>query len=229
MLTDFKAKVLKNSLIFSSLNDEEIAELASIAIERRFQSGEFVFWDGDIPDWFYMVAEGRVKVLKHSSLGKEFVIAFFGPSEMFGEVAVFENRPYPASAQAADEAKVLGIRRYDFLSFLAHRPEVALRIINVMGGRLRDAQNRLRDIAGERVEQRLARTLIMLNSKLGTTLPFTRQEIADMAGITTETAIRVMSRFKGRGIIQSVRGKTIIVDETKLRLLSEGPSQLWNQ
>ena len=223
MLDGGKAQVLRGSLIFSGLNEGELAELAGLAISRSFGPGEFVLWEGDGPDWFYMVAEGRVKVLKHSSLGKEFIIAFFGPGEMFGEVAVFENKPYPASVQTVAETKVLGIRRQDFLSFLAHRPEVALRVINVLGGRLRDAQGRLRDIAGERVEQRLARTLLMLSSKLGPTIPFTRQEIADMAGTTTETAIRVMSRLKDGGIIRSLRGKTIIIDETKLRLLSEGP------
>ncbi len=217
---------MRQSLIFSSLNEGELAVLAGLAIERRFKPGEFVFWDEDAPYWFYMVAEGRVKVVKHSSLGKEFIIAFFGPGEIFGEVAVFENKPYPASAQAVSETKVLGIRREDFLSFLAHHPEVALRIINVLGGRLRDAQSRLRDIAGERVEQRLARTLLMLSSKLGPALPFTRQEIADMAGTTSETAIRVMSRLKDGGIIRSSRGKTIIVDETRLRLLSEGSPQV---
>jgi len=226
LLDGGKAQVLRGSLIFSGLNEGELAELTGLAISRSFRPGEFVLWEGDSPDWFYMVAEGRVKVLKHSSLGKEFIIAFFGPGEMFGEVAVFENKPYPASVQAVAETKVLGIRRQDFLSFLAHRPEVALRIINVLGGRLRDAQGRLRDIAGERVEQRLARTLLMLSSKLGPTVPFTRQEIADMAGTTTETAIRVMSRLKDGGIIRSLRGKTIIIDETKLRLLSEGPPQV---
>ena len=226
MLDGGKAQVLRGSLIFSGLNEGELAELTGLAISRSFRPGEFVLWEGDSPDWFYMVAEGRVKVLKHSSLGKEFIIAFFGPGEMFGEVAVFENKPYPASVQVVAETKVLGIRRQDFLSFLAHRPEVALRIINVLGGRLRDAQGRLRDIAGERVEQRLARTLLMLSSKLGPTVPFTRQEITDMAGTTTETAIRVMSRLKDGGIIRSLRGKTIIIDETKLRLLSEGPPQV---
>ncbi len=221
-----KIQVLKRSLIFSSLNEDEVAEVARLAIERNFMLGEFVFWDGDAPNWFYMVAEGKVKVLKHSSLGKEFIIAFFGPGEMFGEVAVFENKPYPASAQAVVETKVLGIRRQDFLSFLAHHPEVALRIINVLGGRLRDAHGRLRDLAGERVEQRLAGILLMLASKLGLTLPFTRQEIADMAGTTTETAIRVMSQLKDRKIIRSVRGKVIILDKEKLRLLSEGPPRV---
>ena len=218
-----KAEVLKQSFIFSSLKDDELAELAKLAIERNFVPDEFIFWDGDAPEWFYIIAEGRVKVVKHSSLGKEFIIAFFGSGEMFGEVAVFEDKPYPASAQAVAETKVLGIKREDFLSFLAHRPEVALRIISVLGGRLRDAQGRLKDLAGERVEQRLARTLLMLSAKRGSTLPFTRQEIADMAGTTTETAIRSMSRLKDGGIIRSTRGKIIILNETKLRLLSEGP------
>ncbi len=205
------------------MNQDELAELSSLAVQRRFKSGEFIFWEGDEPDWFYMVAEGRVKVLKHSSLGKDFVIAYFGSGEMFGEVAVFEDKPYPGSAQAVDETTVLEIRGDDFRSFIAHRPGIALRIINILAGRLRDAQSRLRDLAGERVEQRLARTLLMLHSKLGPTLPFTRQEIADMAGTTTETAIRFMSRLRDAGITRSARGKTVIVNESRLRMLSEGP------
>lgn len=221
-----KAQILRRSSIFSSLNDDELTELAGLAIERSFMPKEFIFWDDDAPEWFYMVAEGKVKVLKHSSLGKEFVIAFFGSGEIFGEVAVFENKPYPASAQAVAETMVVGIKRVGFLSFLANRPQVALKIISVLGGRLRDAQGRLRDIAGERVEQRLASVLLMLSTKLGNTLPFTRQEIADMVGTTTETAIRVMSQLKDRGIISTVRGKVIILDEAKLRLLSEGPPQV---
>jgi len=208
------------------LNDDELSELAGLAIEHGLTPGEFVFWDGDAPERFYIVAEGKVKVLKHSSLGKEFIIAFFGPGEMFGEVAVFENKPYPASAQAITETKLVGVQRDDFLSFLADRPQVALRIISVLAGRLRDAQGRLRDIAGERVEQRLASVLLMLSAKLGLTLPFTRQEIADMVGTTTETAIRIISQLKDRGIISTVRGKVIILDEEKLRLLSEGPPQV---
>jgi len=221
-----KVEILKQSLIFSAMNEGELTELSRFANKRKFNPDEFVFWEGDDPDWFYIIAEGKVKILKHSSSGREFIIAFFGPGEMFGEVAVFENKPYPASAQSVAETKVLGIKRKDFLAFLAHRPEITLRIIYVLGGRLRDAQSRLRDIAGERVEQRLAGILLMLYLRLGPNLPFTRQEIAEMAGTTTETAIRTMSRLKARGIIRSVRGKTVILDENKLRLLSEGPPQI---
>lgn len=221
-----RAKVLKDSFIFSTLDDKELNELASLAKERSFVIDEVIFWDGDAPEWFYIIADGKVKVLKHSSTGREFIIAFFGPGEMFGEVAVFESKPYPASAQAVAETRVLGIRREDFLSFLADRPNVALRIISILGGRLRDAQSRLRDLAGERVEQRIASVLLMLSSRIGLTLPFTRQEIADMAGTTIETAIRVMSHLKERGIIRSSRGKVVILDKDKLRLLSEGPPQV---
>ena len=221
-----RVAILKKSFIFADLGEDELIELAGLASERHLAPGEFILWEEDAPEWFYVVAAGRVKVMKHSSLGKEFIIAFFDPGEMFGEVAVFEDKPYPASAQAVDAAMVLGIKRQDFLNFLAQRPQVALRIIGILGGRLRDAQGRLKDLAGERVEQRLARTLLMLADKLGATLPFTRQEIADMAGTTTETAIRFMSRLKDGDIIRSTRGRITIVNETKLRLLSEGPPQV---
>ncbi len=217
-----EAQVLKQSAVFAGLSEDELAALAALTTEYRFQADEFVFWEGDEGDRFFVLAEGSIKVIKHSSQGKEFIIAFFGPVEMFGEVAVFENRSYPASAQVVTPARVLGIRRADFLAFLADRPQVALRIINVLGGRLRDAQNRLRDLAGERVEQRIAAILLMLSTKLGGTLPFTRQEIADMVGTTTETAIRVMSQLRRRDIVRSVRGRVTILDAEKLRLLSEG-------
>jgi CRP/FNR family transcriptional regulator len=214
--------LLKQSSIFSGMTEDELAALAALTSQSRYQPDEFVFWEGDVADRFFVLAEGSIKVIKHSSQGKEFIIAFFGPVEMFGEVAVFEDRPYPASAQVVAPARVLSIRRADFLAFLADRPQVALRVINVLGGRLRDAQSRLRDLAGERVEQRIAAILLMLSAKLGGTLPFTRQEIADMAGTTTETAIRVMSQLRTRGIVRSVRGRVTILDAEKLRLLSEG-------
>jgi len=220
------AEILKKSLIFSSLNEDELSALAGLAAERSFQPDEFILWEGDEPDYFYVVAEGQVKVVKNSSTGREFIIALFGPGEMFGEVAVFEGKPYPASAQATSACRILAIKRQSFLDFLATRPQVALRIINILGGRLRDAQGRLKDFAGERVEQRLARILLMLASRMGNTLRFTRQELADMAGTTTETAIRVTGGLSERGIISTSRGQIIIADEAKLKALAEGPPEI---
>lgn len=217
-----RANVLKRALIFSGLNEGELTGLAEMAVEHQYTAGEYIFWEGDLPEWFYVLASGRAKAVKESTSGKEVIIAFFGPGEMFGEVAVFENRPYPASAIASVDTMVVAIRKHDFLDFLAKQPEVVLRIINILSGRLRESQGRLRDLAGERVEQRVARILLNLSAKLGNELPFTRQEIADMAGTTVETAIRFMTRLREGGIIRSDRGKIIILNMTKLRLLGQG-------
>jgi CRP/FNR family transcriptional regulator len=219
-------QVLKNAPIFSGLDDGELAALADVALERSFEVDEFVFWEDGSPEWFYILAEGRVKVIKHSTSGKDLIVAFFNPGEMFGEVAVFENKPYPASSQVVEKVKLIGFKRDDFLRFLTDHTQVALKIINILSGRLRVAQGRIRDLAGERVQQRLVRTLMMLASKLGKTLPFTREEIADMAGMTTETVIRQMSNLKDRKIVTSNRGEITILDEQKLKLLSEGPPQV---
>jgi CRP/FNR family transcriptional regulator len=153
------------------------------------------------------------------------VVAFFGPGDIFGEVAVFEDKPYPASAQATESTIVLAVSRDRFTKFLSNYPAVALKIINMLGSRLRDALGRLRDLAGERVEQRIAGILVMLSSKFGADLPFTRQEIADMAGTTIETAIRTMTRFKENGIIKSARGSITVLDDTNLRSIAEGHSR----
>ena len=214
--------ILKQSTIFSGLDLPELVNLVGLTTEKEFPAGTAIFHEEDVPEWFYVVVSGRVKVTRNSSLGKELIVAFFGPGEMFGEVAVFANKPYPATAVAVEPAKVIGIRRNDLLAFLSRKPQVALQIINVLGERLRDAQGRIRDLVGERVEQRLARTLIMLSAKIGSELPFTRQDIADVSGTTVETTIRFMSRLKEGGIIRSSRGKIFIIDDNKLRLLSEG-------
>lgn len=217
-----KIQLLKNTMLFSALSDEELSRLADLAAERHFFSGETIVWEGDLPEWFYIVGEGRVKVAKSASSGKELLVAIFTAGHTFGEAAVFEGKPYPASAVAVGQTMVLGIKRADILAFLGQNPSVALKMINLLGARLRDAHDRLKNMAGERVGQRIAHMLLMLASKLGPAIPFTRQEIADMTGTTTETVIRTTTRLKEQGVINTTRGEIVIIDEARLRLVSEG-------
>jgi CRP-like cAMP-binding protein len=220
-----KINALRQSPILSDLNDSEVADLADIAIDHGFTQGEFIFQEGDAADRFYIIAEGKIKIFKHSSLGSEFIIAFFGPYNMFGAVAALTDKPYPCSARAEVETRVIEVEKEDFLPFIIKHPQVALRIIRVFGERLIESQDRLRDLAVERVEQRLLKTLLRLFSSYGSDLPFTRQEIAEMTGTTTETVIRVFSHLKEEDIIQSARGKIIIVDDKKLRMLCQESPQ----
>jgi CRP/FNR family transcriptional regulator, nitrogen oxide reductase regulator len=214
--------LLKKSSVFSVLDLDEEKELASLANERNLVASETIFWEGDASEWFYLVRSGKVKIFKSSSSGKEITLSFFGPGEIFGEVAVLENQPYPASAQAVTPVSLIGIRKADFWKFILNHPPVALKIISILSGRLRESQSRLRDLAGERVEQRLARIMLMLSAKLGATLPFTRQELSDMSGTTTETTIRILSQWKDAGIIRSVRSQITIADAHKLQKMGEG-------
>jgi CRP/FNR family transcriptional regulator, nitrogen oxide reductase regulator len=218
--------ILKQSPVFAGLKESELQDLAGLAVERTYPAAQSIFWEGDAADWFFIIVEGKVKVSKLASNGKEIILSFFGAGEMFGEAAVFENRPYPASAQAVSATRLLGIRKADFFSLISRSPAVSLEIIGLLSGRLREAQSRLRDLAGERVEQRLARLLLRLSLRLGATLPFTRQELSDMAGTTTETTIRILSQWKERRLISSVRGKITITDEVKLKVLAEGPPRV---
>jgi CRP/FNR family transcriptional regulator, nitrogen oxide reductase regulator len=218
---DAAAVCLRHSFLFSSTSPEDLVELISTAEEKNFKSGEYFFWEGDAPDSFYLLMSGRVKVIKHGSQGRETVVAFFGRGEIFGEVAVLENKPYPASAVAIEHSVVLMIKKRAFQDFIERRPSVALAMVGILSARLREAQGRLHDLSGERVEQRLSRTLRRLSSKLGRELPFTRQDLADMSGTTLETTVRFMSRLKEDGIISSKRSLIVIEDEEKLKLLTE--------
>jgi CRP-like cAMP-binding protein len=217
-------ELLKHSSVFAALDEAENEALSFLAKEKSLVQDENIFWEGDQSDWFYIISQGKVKIFKSASQGKEITLSFFGPGEIFGEVAVLENKPYPASAQAITATRLIGIKKADFWEYMLKHPPIALKIISVLSSRLREAQSRLRDMAGERVEQRLARILLMLSAKLGSTLPFTRQELSDMAGTTTETTIRVLSQWKEQGVIRSVRGKIIIIDDKKLKELGEGPA-----
>jgi CRP/FNR family transcriptional regulator, nitrogen oxide reductase regulator len=223
--TDFSA-ILKQAPIFAGLSDAALTELSALAQEKHLVEREMVFWEGDDSVWFYMIAAGKVRVHKTSSTSKDVILSFFGSGEMFGEAAVFENKPYPATAQAMTDTRLIAIRKVELKRFLLKHPDITMKIIAVLAGRLRESQERLRDLAGERVEQRLARLLLRLAARLGATLPFTRQEISDMSGTTTETTIRIFSQWNKRGITRSVRGKITITDETKLKLLAQGPPRL---
>jgi CRP/FNR family transcriptional regulator, nitrogen oxide reductase regulator len=219
---DSAVTALRRSFLFSSASVEEIADLLATAEEKSYESGEYVFWEGAAPDRFIILLSGRVKVIKHGSQGRETVVAFFNPGEIFGEVAVLEDKPYPASAVTVEDSITLSIKRQAFRDFITRHPAVALAMVGILSGRLREAQSRMHDLAGERVEQRLARTLERLSSKLGRELPFTRRDLADMSGTTLETTVRFLSRLKEAGIISSKRGLVVIENQAGLAALAEG-------
>ncbi len=226
MQPENKAELLEKLPIFKTLKNDELAELFALSVYYSLAAGEFVYQEGDNADMLYIVARGKIKLTKYSSEGNEFIISFLEPGQLFGAAAVFTEKPYACSAIATEESDVLEIRKEDFWQLIEGHPQIGLGVMKILGERLTEAQERLRDLAGERVELRLIKTLHRLCQSHGCELVFTRHELADMTGTTTETVIRVCHHLKEDGIIESARGRLVIKDPARLRQLSEEVSSI---
>ena len=215
-----KIEVFKKCQIFRDLSPSETRKLASYATPVVFKKGTFIFKDGDPANLFYIVHEGLVQVYKTSSSGKNitFTIATRGDTLNASALSV---ESYFVSTQAMDDVTVLRIGRKEFLAFVSRHSNVAMGIIALMAQRLNREYEKIVDIVGEEVELRLVHSLYTLASKFGTTLSLTRQQLANFAGTTTETTIRVLSKLKKKGVISCSAGKgeIVISDLTKLQSL----------
>lgn len=225
-----RLQILKKTHFFSSLPEPGLREINRFFSEERYQRDDYIIFEGDLAEWLYIVMEGRVKLLQHSDTGKDIILQIYTPGDMFGEAALFDRKPYSASAQAMEPSTILKMSRKDFLLFFGRHPFVATEMIVELGRQLREAQDTIKSLAVDRVEQRIAHILLKLADKVGVAekagvminLSLTRQDLADMAGTTVETAIRVMSRFTKSKILKPVNGKIFLLAPQELQRILEG-------
>ena len=220
---------LQEMPILSSLSQSDWEKIKHLFVEKRFGKDDYIFFEGDPFSWLGVVLEGRVKMIKHSENGKDVVVDMISSGGMLGELAAFNGEPYPATAQAMEPTVVASIQRDDYLRLLKQYPALALRVIEELGRRLREAQEMIKSMAVERVERRIARILLKLAATTGSSseegivieLSLTRQDIAEMVGTTVETAIRTMSKFRKKGLVQTKRGRVVILDPHQLVRIAE--------
>lgn len=218
---DLKIEIFRRSTLFSCLDPEELEELTPVASFHHYGKDEFVFHQGDPPNFLYLVASGKVKQYKMSGSGRIFTASIMSSGDPLNAVALFGAKGYFVSAQAVNETTTLVIPKNDFLSFVDRYPIVTTRLVYLLGRVVNSAWERLTDFAGEMTCQRIFNVLYMLYFKFGNTIPVTREEIADMVGTTTETTIRVLGKLRTLGVIASRRGRIVILSETKLRDVSQ--------
>jgi CRP/FNR family transcriptional regulator len=216
--------VLRQCLIFKNLPPEKIREIGQHAKSIWFKKGSLILSDGEPSDSLYIIQEGLVKLYNTSASGKSATFHISTRGDTLNGSALF-TETYFMSAQAMSDVSVLRIGRNEFLSFVINSPDVAIEIIRVTARRLKSEYERMIDFQREEVEQRMLRCLLTLASKFGTTLSLTREELADFVGTTTETAIRVMSRLKKKGIVScsARQGEIVISDLAKLDILTRKP------
>jgi CRP/FNR family transcriptional regulator len=223
------SELLRQVPVFRRLEDDDRRRIAEVTLVRHFERGEALFSEGDAPEAFCVVTSGRVKVFKMTPAGKDIILEVFGPGDPLGAVAVYEGRPYPASASAMEPTSCVLIPRQAFFALLERHPSLVRGLLAGLTMRLMELTNRIAEMSGGRVEPRFARLFLKLAQEQGRRerggtfipAPLSRQELADLTGTTTETCIRIMSRWGKSGVVRTEKDGFVVLDSNELETLAQ--------
>lgn len=228
---NFSPNDLRQVSVFAEATDDDLNFIAQHSFVRSIEEGEFFFFQGDLAEYVYVLTSGQVKLLQSNPNGKQVNIRTILPWEMFAALgAVHKDATYPANAQAIQDSAAL-VTKSEFLGeMMQTRPYLAIGLTRLMTSLIQDIQARYRELATERVEQRIARTLLRLASQIGeriereTTmveLSFTRQDLAEMTGTTLFTVSRTLSDWEKSGFIEAGRERVRIKNPHELVKIAE--------
>lgn len=226
-----KIRHLNELPVFKNVKSTELDRFYSLFIIEKHEKNEYVFEEGVAGLWVYFIAEGRVKLLAHSPSGKDVIIKIGSKNDLLTDNdLLFSNRnEYLYSAQVLEETVVLKISVEDFKSILITHCLVAMNLLEIMDGYLKNSYEVLKEMALEKVERRIALNILKLarntgvknNEGIWLQIKLSRQDIANLSGTTIETAIRVMSKFKKDGLISEEKGHITITDRHQLMSIAE--------
>ena len=220
--------LLRSCALFSRLTSEDRRKVAEISIARHYDKGDQVFAEGDPSELIFTIVSGRIKVVKAIPGGKELILEILGPGDPLGAIAAYEARPYPASALALEEAVCIASIRAAFMGLLETCPSLVRGMLGGFSLRVIELGKRLGEITGSRVEARFAQIFLKLADRLGRPqnpgiflpLVLSRQDLADLAGTTMETSIRIMSRWGKEGVVVTQADGFLVPSREELESLS---------
>lgn len=202
---------------------DALVELAGHARRVCFEKGEYVFNAGDDSTHYYLVENGRVILSKAAPSGKVFTFMIAVRGMPLNAVTCFRSRRRIFSARVAENTTLLSIPCEVFRQWALDNPEVADGILNTMADLLDGAYTRILDIIDESAEQRILNALTMLSGRIGLNLPLTNGDVAELTGVSRETAARMISRLQEAGLVMKGRGSIRILDEAQLKDLATSP------
>lgn len=214
--------------LFVGLSGTALAEVAARARVQLLPRGTMLFAQGSLAERCHALLTGRVRIAQSGEEGGRLIVRFVGPGEMFGTVALFTDRRYPAEATTVIDSVEISWTVAGLLELLHRHPQIALNLVKIVGARLRETQERLRELATQRVEQRIAHALLRLANCGGSSAaqtgaidyPLTRQDIAQMCGATLHTASRVLKAWERAGYVTSDRKAVRILDVAGIRRIA---------
>jgi CRP/FNR family transcriptional regulator, cyclic AMP receptor protein len=218
------ATLLARVPAFEQLGPQELAAVAAVAIPRGFGAGESIFREGDASDTCYVVRGGRARAIREHSDGREITLATFGPGDLFGELAMFDDELRSASVEATDRLDVLAILGHDMRRLMRKHPEIAVKLAVSLARRLRSANERLARQSFQTVQSRVATVLAQLVEQArkngagerDVSITATQADLAKLAGSSRESASRFLAVLERAGVISQGRGRLTVHDPAAL-------------
>lgn len=226
------AAVLTRTPLLSNLSPGEVQTLAARTVRKLFSAGELLFSEGEPCNGLHIIAQGKVRIFKTSMSGREQVLALNVPGESVAELPVFDGGPYPASAAAVEDTEIAFISRRDFHAYCLEHPEVALKVLSVVGARLRRLVGIIEELSFTTIRQRLIAMLVKLAQSEGKKtargiefqLPATHQELASQLGTVRELISRNLMRLQAEGLLDVDARQIVVKDLQGLVALLESSS-----
>jgi CRP/FNR family transcriptional regulator len=206
--------------VFSELGEEELARVAEVAVPRQFVAGEVVFREGDESSTCYVVRNGRARAVREHPDGRSITLANFGPGDIFGELAMFDDERRSATIETLEDTEAIAILGGDMRRLLSEHAEIAVKLLASLGRRLRETNERLARQSFQTVQSRVASVLMQLvagaqseGAEQGDVLiTSTQASLAQLAGSSRESASRFLAVLERAGIITQGRGKLVVHD-----------------
>jgi CRP-like cAMP-binding protein len=216
---------LRNTLLFRGLDDEAAQALSASLAEVKIRRGEVLFNEGDEGDRLYIVTDGKVKLGRTSSDGRENLLAILGPGQMFGELSLFDPGPRSATVTAVTDCTMLSLSHDELGHWLDGRAEVARGLLTQLASRLRHANDVVADLVFSDVPGRVAKALLDLSSRFGRVADdgvhvhhdLTQEELAQLVGASRETVNKALADFASRGWLRLEARSVVLMDVERLK------------
>jgi CRP-like cAMP-binding protein len=227
---DYRLKIIGRLSFFRQLPEQAIPEINRLFEDHEMTAGQAIYFEGNPAEYFYLVSNGKVKLLRHTAMGREVLLDVLQTGEYFGNLASPGEKGYSETAIAQTGGCILQISTENFTMILSRHPDVTLKVLDAVSKRLDESQEVIKQLSAYSIEQRVAATLIRLAEKMGEhkqkglliQLPFSRQDLAAMTGTTVETVSRVMSHLAADGLISTGRRWVVVSDSAGLeRIVKE--------
>jgi CRP/FNR family transcriptional regulator, cyclic AMP receptor protein len=211
--------------VFQTLVTADLERIAELAVPRTFEPGQIVFREGDASDTCYVVRSGRARAVHQHQGGRVIALATFGPGDIFGELAMFEDERRSATVEAITTTGVVAVLGRDMRRLMVEHPEISTRLVIALGRRLREMNERLARQSFQSVQSRVAAVLAELvaqerangSARRDVLVTTTQAELAQLAGSSRESASRFLAVLERAGIISQGRGRLIVHDAGALQ------------